>query len=946
MYLNILPRSSDLFSGREKELKKLKETFEESNFFYIEGISGIGKTSIMLKWANILAQNYENNILWLKCMEDWTLDTVLMEINEWLVNKGEKSSIEALTQKPLTGQEKALYIINLLNKSKYIIFLDDFQSLKEETEKIFLNTFKQYIRNTRIYIISQKSLSMKSVEHMDILRIKVKGLETEDGLLLLKKIFTFHDVDKTPDEHIIIKIIEKTKGHPFFLKTILGLIISRTSSVEYILNENIEKDIGTVIFNKLINNITPDEKNLLEILSGTRISLSPEDIREISKIEDYSELLSSLENKIFIEKDQTCRYLIHPLLKEYIWNNLDEHKKNTLHNILGEYFKENPERSREAFHHLIKAGKSERAGELFETIMNNLLSLGYYEEIIEKINVLEKYIPINQSIKRMKAVALSVQGNWKKGLVILEKLKNSVSDKHLLSEIYLSIANIHGSVRNYSSAIDYYRESLELFEETGNMEQAIYAMDKLAIIYKNSGKTEEAYRLVQKIFTAAEHENNEIYLIYALSKKITFLLEDREFEKALESSEKHLAMAEKTGTLNFIHSALANKGYALLGLKRYDEAYECFERKLISGKETGIKLTIAFSYQGLARVLYEKGNLEKASAFLEKSIEIYLSIGNKLSAAMCEYNLAAILSEKREFYDAIELYSIVMKKAAELSYKKLEIKAAIDIIKNRLKIRGDFPSSEEAIRLKKTIPEHLIEDKINISLILSLIYDRENKEKEKEDILKEALEMSEKKSYLYGITKACYIMSEISDKSKEIKEVLRKRAEENLDKLEESEKRELNSLLDDIKKLKEEYVVKIRNREFSYTLPEVNKIRKKKNEFELFIDVPGKFAFEKDRGELNIFRKTKLINLLLLLIRSNGRELSCKEIYREIWEWEYEEDVSDAEVRKCISRIRKLLEPEEKNFKYILHNQGYFGKKGKYYFNMKANFCLVDKNDL
>ncbi len=944
MYMNIIPVTPMCFSGRKKELKTLIESFDRTGLFYIEGISGIGKTSIMLKWANILSQRieYENNILWLECREDWTLDTVLMEINEWLISKGENTGKKALAEKFLTSQKKALYIIDLLNKSKYIIFIDDFQNIPEESEKIFLETLKKYIKNSRIYIISQKSLISQSIDYMDILRIKIKELDREDSFLLLKNFFDFHNFDEILDDDVIIKIIQKAKGHPFILKTIMGLIISKTSSVEYILAENIEKGAGNILFNNLIKNLNSDEIYLLEILSASRVSLSSKDIKEISKLENYLELLSSLEKKIFIEKDQECRYAIHHILKEHIWNNFTKNKKNTLHNILGKYFEETSENLCEAFYHLINAGKPEKAEKILQRFIDDLLSQGYYEEILKKIKTLEEYINISDYVKMIKAVALAFRGNCKEGISILEALGNRVIDKNLLAQIYFSAGRIYGITSNYSMAIDYYQNSLKLFEETGNIEQVIKISDRLSIFYEVTGQTEEAYRLIQNIFTIAENENNEMYLLYALSKKISFLIEKRKFEEAFCLSEKRLAIAEKKGSLHLIHSALINKGKALVGLKRYDEAYKCFESNLILGKKFRVNFIKGASYFGIARVFCEIGNLDKSLEFLKKSIKNYISAGNKICIAISEYNMANVLSEKGNLFEALALYSKVINQAVELSYKKLEIKSSIEILKNRLRIKEEFPSSEEAIRLKKRIPDNLIIDKIDINIILSIIYQRENRDKEQEDMLREALELSEKKGYVYGITKACYIMSKTLLKDKKTREMLRKKLEENLDKLEASQKREFEYLLKKIKDFKEKYVVKIGEEEFAATLLEVNKIRKNRENFDLFIDLSKKVAFEKDRGELDVFRKTNLMKLLLLFIRKHGQELSSEEIYREIWEWEYEGVRSDDDVRKCVSRLRRVIEPGKKNFKYIFYNQGLLGEKGKYYFKTESNFCLID----
>jgi len=636
MYINIIPGITDLFTGREKELKKLEECFEETNLFYIEGLSGIGKTSIMIKLANLINEKpeYKNNILWLECKEDWTLDTLLMEINEWLVSMGEKSIKEYLNEKPLKNEEKALYIIKNLNKKKYIIFIDNFHNIKDEHTKFFITIFKQYIRTSIIYIISQKALTI--VSNMDILRIRIKELDIDDSLLFIKKVFKFYDFQEVYENNILIKIIEKSQGHPLLLKTFLILIISRAYTIKELIDEKIGYDAKKTIFSKLMNNLLADEKNLLEILSSSRINLSTADIKEIIKIENPLQILSLLEDKMFVEKDQNCRYFIHPLLKEYIWNNISENKKKTLHNILGEYFEKNPEIYSEAFYHLINGGNPEKAGEVFLKNMEKLYSLGYYEEIIEKLNILEKNTPLTEYMKITKADVLLIQGNCEESLAILGEMENKTNNKELLAEIYFSMANVYRNICKFSSAVSFYENSLNLFKKSGNTKKIIKVINQLSSIYKFMGQEKKLDEILQEFFDIIQTENNEISIIHFLIRQGIMLLQNKEFEKALDISEKCLTIAKKHGSFRFISSTLTNKGHALVELKRYDEAYRSFDDNLSLGKEKGDNFIIAISYQGLGIIFYEKGDLKKASEYLKKSIETFMFRGNKVYPIISE----------------------------------------------------------------------------------------------------------------------------------------------------------------------------------------------------------------------------------------------------------------------------------------------------------------------
>ena len=399
-----------------------------------------------------------------------------------------------------------------------------------------------------------------------------------------------------------------------------------------------------------------------------------------------------------------------------------------------------------------------------------------------------------------------------------------------------------------------------------------------------------------------------------------------------------MKLAVKIGSFWLISRSLGDKCIILMRMCRDDEAFKCFEKLLALGKEAGDRVVIAFSYLNFGMFFYQKGDMEHAVEFCNKSIEEYKAVGNEIGVANGEYNLALVFEEKKEIHKAIDLYSTVIEKARKYSFRELEIRTELRLIKSRLLTI----TPEELFSIKARIPENYVRGLIQFNLLLSFVYFRENKHREKEKALKEALKLSEKSFHTYGFTMTYYIMSRISNRDRKEKEVFKKKAEEKFEKLMAGEKRDLNCVLDEIDNvIKKKICVKIGNKEYIDDFSAVEKLRKRRKDFEIFIDIPNKAIWERNMEEIDIFKKRKLLSLLLFLIRNAGNCFSTEEIYKEIWGWGYKGDVSDTEVRKNISRLRDLVEPSKKSLKYILLRESFLTEKGKYYFNDKVKFCVV-----
>jgi len=101
------------------------------------------------------------------------------------------------------------------------------------------------------------------------------------------------------------------------------------------------------------------------------------------------------------------------------------------------------------------------------------------------------------------------------------------------------------------------------------------------------------------------------------------------------------------------------------------------------------------------------------------------------------------------------------------------------------------------------------------------------------------------------------------------------------------------------------------------------------------IDSNSHYVREKHLGEIPFHNKFTLMKILCLLAREPGREYNKEELANIIWEQDYNPLRHDNNIYININRLRKLIEPNPRESRYIMN-----GSRG-YYFNptMKVNIA-------
>lgn len=154
------------FSGRVEELNLLSKMLSKKKIVQVNGISGIGKTSLVSQFAKSRKNKYDV-IWWINGRND-----LLSQVNQFL------SLIECQTStKAPEGIKGAFvdgiisYILKTFQKKKVLIIIDDIESIQDQLTRLINEAAKE--NNVYVILTSQKkmsgfpSLALKSFSNND-----------------------------------------------------------------------------------------------------------------------------------------------------------------------------------------------------------------------------------------------------------------------------------------------------------------------------------------------------------------------------------------------------------------------------------------------------------------------------------------------------------------------------------------------------------------------------------------------------------------------------------------------------------------------------------------------------------------------------------------------------------------------------------------------------------
>lgn len=588
------------FTGYDEELKTIKGSYDENAVTVIEGVRGVGKSSIANRFAAQLMEERGVSPFWFR---DWdsSIDPqkIMRAINSFLLARGVRDFDEVAQEPSTNWRRKAEILARILDAGNYALFLDNFQQYIETQAPNEILDFVCYInsrlRKTRTVIMTYEKIPAAKLPGVRSCTVPLNGVSREEAMRYLGN-YNIHVDDET-----FQLFYEKTQGHPFAMLSFVSLVESGVISMERLVRrfpqharEQINESIGRRVFDEL----RTDERDLLARFSVYRQPVEREALYSLFPELDPAKvdrIIDSLIRKHFIVQRGADRYVFqHHLFREIASESLSSQDAVPCHSRAAAYYSDVPKPKKpttdadmrmylEQRHHLLEAREYEKAADCVAHVAQQMYLMGYWKEAEE-----------------IHRTTIATASGTRKGWAL-----------------------------HYIGKIEQNRGRYELAGENLN------ASIELAKLELETTADEDQKRSAQKLLSA------NIYELGVIAR------ERGDLAKAYELISDSLARAKELNDCRWIASSIYQLGVIMQMNNQVEDARRLFYESLGSATEIGDRDWIASNTRHLGMLCYNERNYDEAQTRLEEALKIFREIGHRRAIAWTLSNLGQVYAAKQ-----------------------------------------------------------------------------------------------------------------------------------------------------------------------------------------------------------------------------------------------------------------------------------------------------------
>ncbi|MBL7738448.1 MAG: tetratricopeptide repeat protein [Chitinophagaceae bacterium] len=544
------PPEFGLIIDRVSYLDKLYKFTEQQRLVVIDGISGVGKKSLVGSLQNkLLNSGRYKQVLWRIFELNDSVENLLQEL-EKIVPLGE-GSVSAKTQQ----------FIDYLKANQLLFVFYGLEKVDERSFETFFKVLSAGTGNTQLLLIRDNLTAFKFIEAKN--RITIQGFSINDVNMLCKKL------NLVVDDATINKLRVISDGIPFYINLLI-----RKSQIS-------DSDIDSPYDNAAIlaelefkvsqwcSKFDAEDNKLLQLLSLLQMNFSENDAQALATkagISDFYKAFKTLKEYHIVYPVNKNHWQIVRPVAEYYRTKYDKNDNNKLHEITADFMSQisSPSLLRtlnreglvlqsKSIHHYQQALRFDKSARYLDGIIPLLKKHNLYPRLYELLSseikynqdqdywkiwhlahccfVLGRFTECNQHL----SVCIDKSIAWyNKRIDIKSGLSFFIKSLQLFSELV-------GTTVSYSEAFKVLVESLSIFE-TPELEWHIrsHALSVLSGYYAELGEYDKS-RSINDTLLKEDYEGS------SLAKATTYThIAIAEFElRHFDVAEEFLMKADK-----------------------------------------------------------------------------------------------------------------------------------------------------------------------------------------------------------------------------------------------------------------------------------------------------------------------------------------------------------------------------------------------------------------
>jgi len=285
-----------------------------------------------------------------------------------------------------------------------------------------------------------------------------------------------------------------------------------------------------------------------------------------------------------------------------------------------------------------------------------------------------------KGIKKEMASALSTQGvsyhfrsDYIKAMDYFQqslKIYEEISNKRGMAGIMINIGLIYNKQGDYPQARDYFQQSLKIMEEMAEKRGMAASLNNIGLTYMNQSDYPKALNYYKRSLKIKEEIRDKRGMASTLNNIGSIYMDQGNYPKALDYYQRSLKIKEEISDKRGMAGALNNIGRIYNNQHDYHNSLEYYQRSLKIYEDISDKSGMANILNNIGTNYLDQGNYPKALDYFQQSLKIKEEISDKSGIARTLNNIGTIYMNQGNYAQSMDYFQRSLKIMEEISDKR------------------------------------------------------------------------------------------------------------------------------------------------------------------------------------------------------------------------------------------------------------------------------------
>lgn len=653
--------------GRDADLERYRAALAARNFVIIEGMAGIGKTTL----GAALAQEQRaqgRHVYWI------TFDAVsktggevfLWEIAGLLRQHGTYQLWDFLQQEKGGGRQPAArfnLLLTALQSGAYTLCFDDLHLVQDDPiiQQLFVQIQKLF-RGQPEKIPAKFIIMTRDVpEYMQYLeRELLGGLDSDAQQEWLRQ----EGIALTAEE--LTRLDRKVEGNPQFLQLALQAGLAQAARAgqgtdAFIRALEAQRNVRDYLLDGMYVRLDENEKRMLDVLCifdrfvplpAVQAAAVNENVRAAAYV-----IEGLIRQNVVQEKRENGDVGLHALVRDWCYRNLDEDVKRRLHFRAGEYAEAQREFLAAASHYR-RAGKQDQCARVLIANTNELLQHGGSNGLIDESGKIERRridLALWVQLRRARGEAFVRSGNEIAATESFSEALADAAEPRLRAELTERVAKSYNMRGDYAEAVPLFENALAQSEALGADDIAARANLGLANALTRLEIFERAIVHADAAIQRGQQLGNALLIAEAQAQRAIIALDVNDNLHAIQLLEECLVAFEKCKRTDLMADANLELGLAYQRMGNEDSAVQHYQVAVELYEKGWDLVAVASALNNLGDLEMVRGNYADAIRHLERARQLADEHDDSFYRVLIRYTLSDTYFRARQLQHAHEV---------------------------------------------------------------------------------------------------------------------------------------------------------------------------------------------------------------------------------------------------------------------------------------------------